>query len=87
MSDDEPFLDLARKIDLDMSLFEACLSGRSALEQVMNDLFAVQQNGIFRTPTFIMLYVGDAVLMEGSREPPVFIGILENALEEIANAE
>jgi protein-disulfide isomerase len=86
-SDDEPFLALARQIDLDMSQFEDCLSGRAALEQVLNDLFEVQQSGIFRTPTFIMLYGGDAVLLEGSRETIVFIGLLENALDDAADAE
>jgi len=84
---DAPFLELAKQIDLEISQFENCLTGRTALEQVMKDLFAVQQSGIFRTPTFIMLYDGDAVLLEGSRETTVFISLLENALESAVTAE
>lgn len=87
LSDDEPFLGLAGELGLDMPLFENCLTGRSALERILSDIFEIQQSGLFRTPTFILIYGGDATLLEGSREPSVFIGILQNALDELANTK
>jgi protein-disulfide isomerase len=78
---EDHFLQLAESLDLELTAFENCLNGRVAMDRVVSDMFDAQEAGIFTTPTFIMLYGGDAILLNGSRETSEFVALLQNALE------
>jgi protein-disulfide isomerase len=71
---------LARKLDLDVAAFSACLASRRPLERVIHDVFDAQ--GVVKTtPTFIIFHGGKGYALRGARSPAQFAQHLRQRIE------
>ncbi|MGH9891522.1 MAG: thioredoxin domain-containing protein, partial [bacterium] len=76
---------LADQLKLDRDRFTACFNGRKALERVVRDLYDAER--VTRaTPTFIAVYGGQGMVVQGVRAPDQFVPILEKVLKDAAPA-
>jgi len=81
IDDPDPVLvQLADKLALDSAAFATCLSSRTALERVLADVYAAQRV-TNSTPTFIMLFGGQARGSRGVKSSEEFIQTLQAQLE------
>jgi protein-disulfide isomerase len=72
---------LAAELGLDQGAFAACLGGRVALERVLDDLFDL--TSVFSTtPTFVVLFEGQASVIEGAQPLEQFIATFDGLLGE-----
>lgn len=83
---DPALLNLAKQVGLDGDQFRACLSGRQALERVVNDLFDAQ-GIVSTTPTFVVLSNGQGTLMRGSQAADQFVATLQGFLKTANSGE
>jgi protein-disulfide isomerase len=79
-------ISLAGDLNLDIDVFSACLNSRQPLERVLDDIYDAQ--GVVQsTPTFIGVYGGSGAVFRGARDTAYFVSLLENLLENAANAD
>jgi protein-disulfide isomerase len=78
---DVPLTALAASLGLDRDRFAACLSGRQALERVLDDLYDAKGTATV-APTFLFLYGGTGTIMRGSKPAEQFGPILQTILEQ-----
>jgi protein-disulfide isomerase len=83
---DPVLVSLAKEVGLGVDQFSACLSGRQALERVVNDLFDAQ-GVVSTTPTFIVLSGGRGAMMRGSKPADQFVTLLHSRLAETKDSE
>lgn len=77
---------IADELRLDRDRFVACFNGRKALERVVRDLYDAER--VTRaTPTFIAVYGGQGMVVQGVRKPDQFVSILEKVLQNAVSAE
>ncbi len=78
---DAALRELAASLGLDGGAFDACLTGREALERVLADM--EDARGIVsQTPSFALIQDGRGTLLEGSRAADQFLALLEARLSE-----
>jgi protein-disulfide isomerase len=78
---DPPLRALAQGLGLDQAEFDACLSGRQAMERVLEDVY----NSMLVTnsaPTFVILHNGIGDVTRGALSAERFNGILEQIMKE-----
>jgi protein-disulfide isomerase len=82
-SSDDPDTALVRLVgdlELDHGQFNACLTGRKALERVLRDLYDGQAIGVKNVPTFILFYGGTGHVLTGARSAEQFAATLQDQL-------
>ena len=78
---DPVFESLAGELGLDKAAFSACLGSRASLDPVLEDLYDL--TGVFSTtPTFVVLFDGQASVIEGAQPFEQFVGTFEALLGE-----
>ena len=78
---DEALTGLAGDIGLNEAAFASCLGSRAALEGVLDDLYDL--TGIFNTtPTFVVLFDGQASVIEGAQTLEQFVAAFDALLGE-----
>jgi predicted DsbA family dithiol-disulfide isomerase len=83
---DAQLIELAKELNLDIELFEVCLSSREPLERVLGDMYDAQ--GVAqKTPTFIAVFDGRGAVFEGARPADEFVSLLERLSESAAVGE
>ncbi|MDF1594984.1 MAG: thioredoxin domain-containing protein [Acidimicrobiia bacterium] len=78
----DPVLEsLAGELGLDEAAFSACLGSRDSLDPVLEDLYDL--TSVFSTtPTFVVLFDGQASVIEGAQPLEQFVSALEALLGE-----
>jgi protein-disulfide isomerase len=79
-------LQLAGELDLDESVFAACLDSREPLERVITDIYH-SLGAVNSTPSFIILSGGQGSILPGSRPAEQFVTMLQGVLDEAAGGE
>ena len=78
---DAVFESLAGELGLDKAAFSECLRSRASLDPVLEDLYDL--TSVFSTtPTFVVLFDGQASVIEGAQPLEQFVATFEALLGE-----
>ncbi|MGH2536224.1 MAG: DsbA family protein [Candidatus Promineifilaceae bacterium] len=76
---------MATELQLDEVAFQACRDGRGALGRVLSDLYDAQELGLTRTPSFLLIYAGEATFFDGVLDGRQFVQVVEGFLRDQAS--